>query len=234
MATILDTPSLVSAGPPAEPLEQGQHLDRESFHAGYRAMPPEARAELIQGVVYMPSPLYSPHARLEGWIAAWLGAYAFATPGVVLLPGVSTCLGEDGEVQPDQSLSILPECGGQVREDALGRLVTPPELVVEVAASSASYDLFEKLEMYERSAVVEYLVVLEREGAVRWLAREAGAFADLGPEGGVYRSRVFPGLWLDAPALFAGDTPALKAALEAGLASAEYAEFAARLGPTGG
>ncbi len=219
-----------SPSDPLPPLEQGQHLDRETFHERYCAMPPGTHAELIQGKVYMPSPLYSPHSLSDGTLVVWLGLYVAATPGTRPLPGISTCLGEDGEVQPDQTLVIEPARGGQVREDERKRLAVPPELVVEVASSSESYDLHEKYDMYERSQVREYLVVLVLEKAVRWFTRTEAGFTELQPEpDGLLRSRVFPGLWLDPDALIRHDIQLIKLALDRGLASAEHEEFVQRL-----
>ena len=39
------------------PLEHGDHLTREEFERRYEAMPHVRKAELIEGVVYMPSPV---------------------------------------------------------------------------------------------------------------------------------------------------------------------------------
>src|SRR5580704_12546620 len=65
------------------PLEPGDRLTREEFERRYEAMPHLKKAELIEGVVYMPSPVRHrrhghPHFQLIGWLAA----YEAATPGV--------------------------------------------------------------------------------------------------------------------------------------------------------
>src|SRR4051812_26869505 len=114
MSTIDRSPLIPSAPPPLTP---GQRLDQESFHARYQAMAPDTRAELIGGIVYMPSPLGSDHGDRNVPTAYWLGHYQRSTPGVRGTINSSTILDETSEVQPDCSLRILPEFGGRTRID---------------------------------------------------------------------------------------------------------------------
>ena len=127
------------------------------------------------------------------------------------------------------SLRILPECGGQ--SQLQGRLLRgAPELLAETCASSAAYDLHQKLELYERAGVQEYLAVLLREREVRWHRLVGGRVAVVpAPADGAYRSAAFPGLWLDAPALLAGDLARVLAVLQQGLQSSEHAAFVEQL-----
>ncbi len=217
--------------PETPPLEAGDHLGLAEFRRRYRLHPGIRKAELIDGVVYMPSPVQSqvhaePHAALTGWLVA----YAAATPGT--RPGVdaTTTLGGETDVQPDVSLRLDPAHGGRVRQTEDGYLAGPPELVVEVAASSAAYDLHEKLRAYARAGVIEYVVALGYERRVMWLklAESAYVAVDPGPDG-ILRSDVFPGLWLAPDALWSGDLAGLLATLRAGLASQEHRAFVTRL-----
>jgi Uma2 family endonuclease len=211
------------------PLETGDHLDQPTFHARYEAMPPQTRAELIGGVVYMPSPVYALHAEYHPEVIGWLFFYKTFTPGLRLLDNVSVALAEDGEVQPDACLLIRPERGGQTREQD-GYFHGAPELVVEVASSSVSYDLHSKKREYERAGVLEYVVLLVREPQVLWFALRDGRFEALPPgEDGIYRSAVFPGLWLDPAALLRLDSAAVLQVLQRGLASPEHEVFARRM-----
>src|SRR5205807_9315194 len=105
-----------------------------------------------------------------------------------------------------------------------------PELAVEVASSSASYDLHVKLEIYRERGVREYLAWRVGDRAVDWLALRGDRYEPIAPgPDGILRSEVFPGLWLDPAALAAGDGPRLIAVLQQGLASPEHAAFVARL-----
>jgi len=213
------------------PLEQGDRLDRETFHARYCAMPPRTRAELIDGVVIMPSPLFLPHSDQQVEATGWLYLYKSATPGVILTSTATTLLNPETEVQPDLSLLIEASRGGQTRQDVNRGVIGAPELVMEIASSSAAYDLHLKRDLYERAGVREYVVTLIREARVLWLARRGERFAELAPGAdGLYRSEVFPGLWLDAAALLRQDTGAVRTALEQGLASPEHAAFVRKLG----
>jgi len=211
------------------PLEPGDHLDRETFHARYLAMQEDRKAELVGGVVYMASPVKRLHGRHTRKVGVWLDAYETATPGVEGFDNVTVILGDTSELQPDACLLINPEYGGQAREED-GYIAGAPELVVEVAFSSASYDLHSKKRDYERAGVREYVVVLTREPAVNWFVLREGAFVEMAPgPDGFFRSEVFPGLWLDPAALLRLDSAALLAVLQQGLASDEHGQFVAGL-----
>ncbi len=214
----------------APPLVDGQRLNRAEFHARYEAMPPETRAELIGGVVYiMSSPLGYPHGLTHATVIFWLGMYRIRTPGVQVADNTTTALDDLAEPQPDALMRIAPSRGGQTHD--LGIYIGgAPELVAEVAASSRPIDLGAKLADYERAGVVEYLVVTLDPDDVFWHVRRDDRLVRVPPDAdGLYCSGVFPGLWLDPAALLADDGSALVAALERGLATEEHAAFVAKL-----
>src|SRR5205814_719652 len=125
--------------------------------------------------------------------------------------------------QPDVYLRILPASGGQSRDR--GKYPEgAPEMVAEVCVSSRAYDLHQKRELYRAAGVREYLAVLVEEQAIRWHRRGRTGFRVV-PAGadGVHRSAVFPGLWLDGPALLKGDMARVLATLGEGLAAPEHA-----------
>ena len=219
------------APPLIPPLEPGDRLTREEFERRYDAMPNLKKAELIEGVVYMPSPVrLRRHGRPHFRLIAWLGAYEAATPGVEGGDNATARLDLDNEPQPDVMLLIDPDRGGQARISDDDYVELAPELVAEVAASSAGYDLNTKLNVYRRNGVREYLVwrVLDRQ--FDWFVLRGSAFEPLpAGEGGIHRSEVFPGLWLDAAALLAGDMPRVLAAVQRGIASAEHEAFVRQL-----
>jgi Uma2 family endonuclease len=214
---------------PTMPLKAGQHLDRATFHALYEAMPHGTRAELIGGVVYTPSPIGYPHSDRSGLAVTWLHLYRFRTPGVGVSDNASVALDDQGEPQPDTSLRILPTHGGQTHYE--GKIIAgAPELIIEVTDSSRAIDLGPKLADYERAGVLEYVVIALDPDELIWHVRRGDRLVRIsaGPDG-LYRSEAFPGLWLDPDAFLADDSARLIAALERGLATAEHAQFAARL-----
>jgi Uma2 family endonuclease len=214
------------------PLEAGDCLDQETFHARYEAMPEHVKAELIEGVVYMPSPLKLQHGTVHGEVLGWLNLYKAATPGTQVADNATTILGPFSEPQPDASLFILPECGGQTTVNAEGYLLGSPELLTEVSSSSQAYDLHAKRRDYDRAGVLEYVVVLLREQRVVWLARREGGLVEMAPgPDGIFRSEFFGGLWLDGAALLCCDTLRVHELLRQGLASPDHARFLARLKP---
>jgi Uma2 family endonuclease len=212
---------------PIPPLEAGDRLSRAEFERRYEAMPWLKKAELIEGVVYVPSPVRvhrhgDPHFRL----ITWLGIYQANTPGLLGADNASARLELDNRPQPDVLLMIVPGSGGQARFSSDDYVEGAPELVAEVASSSVSYDLGVKRKVYRRNGVREYVVwrVLDRQ--IDWFVLREGEYVPLAIDGeGLYRSEVFPGLWLDPAALIRGDMPTVLAALQRGLASPEHADF---------
>jgi Uma2 family endonuclease len=218
--------------PPPPPLEPGDHLTRDEFERRYDAMPGLKKAELIEGVVYMPSPVRlahhgSPHMQL----ASWLGTYQAHTPGVQGGDNASVRLDLDNEPQPDCLLIVHPSHGGQTKISEDDYVEGAPELVAEVSASAASIDLNTKFRVYRRNQVREYIVWRVNDQAVDWFVLRQGQYDRLLPNPqGIFQSEVFPGLWLDAAALVRSDLKTVLAILQQGLASPEHAAFVARLG----
>ncbi len=141
------------------PLESGDRLTREEFERRYEAMPDVKRAELINGVVYMGSPVrFRAHGRPHVLLLTWLGTYSALTPGVLCADNATVRLAVDSELQPDALLRLEPEMGGNSRISADDYVEGAPELLAEIAASSASYDRHDKMEVYRRSGVQEYIV----------------------------------------------------------------------------
>ncbi len=213
------------------PLENGDTLTREEFERRYHAMPRVRKAELIEGKVYMPSPVRRKnHCIPDNTIAGWLFTYRATTPGVSSATNGTVRLDETNEPQPDADLRIEERYGGQsfISEDDY--LEGAPELVVEIAASSAAYDLREKLKVYQRNGVREYIVWATFDQQVYWFNLASGAEVRLpADEHGIVRSEVFPGLWLDVTALLSNDPAGVLNTLQQGLASSAHQEFVQRL-----
>lgn len=211
------------------PLENGDKLTRHEFERRYHAMPNLKKAELIEGVVYVASPVRAkqhgkPHARIMGWLIA----YEAATPGVEALDNTTVLLDTDNEPQPDALLRI--ETGGQSRINKDDYVEGAPELIVEIAASSASYDLHEKLKVYRRNQVQEYLIWRVYDHQFDWFRLQQGEYIQLQPNAdNIICSQIFPGLWLDKIALLGGDLGKVLTVVQQGLASPEHDDFISRL-----
>ena len=218
------TPVFVPALPP---LENGDHLHSHEFHRRYTAMPHIKKAELVEGIVYMASPVrVSVHGIQHAAAITWLGLFRAYTPNTELADNATLRLDEDNEPQPDAALFIDERCGGRSFITDDGYLSGAPELLVEIAASTASYDLREKREMYQNSGVAEYLVWSVYDRRIDWFTLENGQYAPLLPDaGGILCSRVFPGLWLNAGALLQNDLAHVISDLQQGLATPEHTAF---------
>ncbi len=217
--------------PKLPPLENGDRLTRHEFERRYQAMPHIKKAELIEGVVYVASPLrFEPHAEPHSSIVGWLWVYRSATPGVRLGDNATVRLDMDNEPQPDVLLRLDESLGGQSRISDDGYVEGAPELIAEVAASSAAYDLRDKLRVYRRNAVQEYLVWQVYDQRLDWFRLREGEYVPLQPDNaGIVRSEVFPGLWLAIPALLEGNLAQVLAVLQQGLTTSEHAAFVEQL-----
>ena len=214
---------------PVPLLQSGDRLTRREFERRYARMPHTKKAELIEGVVYLASPLSADHGRPHSSIMTWLGMYKIATPGADLLDNTSTRLDSDNEVQPDAMLRLDENVGGQTRIID-GFVEGPPELVVEIAVSSAAIDLGDKKRAYRRAGVCEYVVWLIYEQRIDWFVLSDGEYVSLSPDAsGLLRSQFFPGLWLNADAALKDDFATVLSALQQGLSSAEHTALIERL-----
>jgi Uma2 family endonuclease len=213
---------------PITSLEPGDKLTREEFLRRWELLPEITTAELIGGVVYMPSPVSLDHSLMVKELLYWVIRYEKATPFCQSASN-ATWLMMGSVPQPDVFLRLLPEYGGQSRID--GKYPAgAPELAVEVTFSTADYDLNEKMKLYCEAGVQEYLVVLLRKREIRWHRLVDGRYQILELDAvGVLRSLVFPGLWLNVPALLRDDMNTVEATLQEGLRSPEHAEFMAKL-----
>lgn len=208
-------------------LENGDRLTRAEFERRYDAMPGVKRAELIEGTVYMPSPVrHSRHGRPHSYLMAWLTCYETVTPGLEVGDNGTVRLDQDNAPQPDAYLMILPRCGGQARISDDDFVEGAPELAAEIASSSVSYDLGAKLHAYRRNGVREYVVWRVLDQQLDWLVLVEGRYEPLAADAdGLFKSTVFPGLWLDPAALLGYDLTRVLAALQQGLATPEHAAF---------
>jgi Uma2 family endonuclease len=224
-----DRPESLPESEPPPRLDSGDRMDSKTFMEIYEQMPEGFRAQLIQGVVYVASPISADHGRPNHDVSFWLGTYQLRTPGVQPFAATTIQLGLDDNPEPDASMMIRAESGGQARVE--GRfIVGAPELAVEVSYSSRAVDLNSKLASYQAAGVREYVVLIVRDKAVRWHVLRDGRYEVATPgDDGLYRSTVFPGLWLDPDALVKGDVARLAAVVERGTATPEHAAFVGRL-----
>jgi Uma2 family endonuclease len=213
------------------PLADGDRLPRAEFERRYLAMPYLKKAELIEGVVHVPSPVRQRHhGRQHSHLNFWLSAYEGSTAGVEVGDNSSVRLDMENMPQPDCLLFIQPEYGGRVRIGEDGYLEGAPDLVAEVAASSVGFDLGDKQDVYRRHGVREYVIWRALEGTMDWFVNRGDVFEPLLPGAdGILRSTVFPGLWLDPGALVRGDVNGVFACVQQGISSAEHVGFVARL-----
>jgi Uma2 family endonuclease len=218
------------AGEPVSALEMGDHLARAEFERRYWATPGLKKAELIEGMVYLPSPVSRGHGRPHLWLGGWLTNYVSQTPGLDAADNATVRFDDLNEPQPDLLLAIETAAGGQARVDEDDYFAGPPELVAEIALSSVSYDLHSKLRVYQREGVREYVVWRTRDKAIDWFQLRDGQFEPIPSDAsGIVKSSVFPGLWLDRAALLSGDLARVFEVLQQGINSPEHAQFVAAL-----
>jgi hypothetical protein len=214
------------------PLENGDRLTRAEFERRYKAMPNVKKAELIEGIVYMPSPVrLKRHGKPHVILISWLGYYLSRTPSLDDYGDNATArLDEDNEPQPDLALLLPKHLGGDAHVDEDDYITGAPTWVGEIAASSVSIDLHDKLNAYRRNGVREYLVWRTEDQAVDWFVLREGRYDPLpADEWGILKSEQFPGLWLDVGALLKGDLAGLFRVVDEGVGTAEHGEFLKKL-----
>lgn len=231
----LQNPAFPNFPPPAAPnpalLENGDRLSRCEFERRYKARPDVKKAELIEGTVFMPSPVRaSAHAAPSASMVGWLTVYCAYTPRVSVLDNATVRLDLDNEPQPDALLRIDAEAGGRSRIGDDDYVEGAPELIVEIAASSAAYDLHGKLNAYRRNGVAEYIVWRPHDRALDWFVLADDDYRRQEPDAdSLLQSPTFPGLHLLVEALHAGNMAAVLAGLQRGLNTQQHTEFVARL-----
>jgi Uma2 family endonuclease len=224
---------MVATQPPILPIENGDRLTRDEFERRYEAMPHLKKAELIEGVVYVPAALrYRKHGKPHSNIMLWLTTYEASTPHVETADNTTVRLDLDNEPQPDALLRIDEAYGGQSSISDDDYVEGAPELIVEISASTASYDLHDKRKVYRRNGVQEYLVWRVVDRAFDWFSLQSGDYVLLEPDSeGVIRSRIFPGLDLQIEALLAGNLAEVLAVLQEGMSSDRHQNFIDQLSP---
>jgi Uma2 family endonuclease len=243
MSTATSQPG--ASADPVPRLRDGDRLSVPEFLRRYAADPVVVRAELIDGVVYVnrkrvlrdgeeqivPPISFDGHARPDRLLIVFTGNYEVATPGLSGSTASTLVLpGREDTLEPDSTLFVAHDRGGKARVGNDDYLHGVPELVIEVSHTSGGRDMGQKYEAYRAAGVPEYLVWRTEEQEVLWHALKRKKYVLLSPDArGVIRSEVFPGLWLNVPALLAGNLAEVLATLQLGLASPEHAAFVARL-----
>lgn len=208
----------------SQPFIAGDNLSQEEFLHLYSQMPALKKAELIGGVVFMPSPVSNEHSSADSLLSGLLSYYCAHTPGTDSGNNATLLMMGDAP-QSDSHLRILTDFGGNSWEEK-GYINGAPELLAEIAVSSAAYDLHQKLALYQAAVVSEYLVYLVHEHEIRWhrLVGKQYQFLPVEPDG-IVRSISFPGLWLNVRAFLDGDKKLVYQTLQAGLDSKNHANF---------
>lgn len=211
-------------------LEPGDRMSRAEFERRYHAMPDCKKAELIEGVVYMPSPARLRHSQPHALLMSWIVQFSIATPGTDYADNATNRLDQDNEPQPDVALFIDPVCGGQSRISEDDCLTGPVEFVAEVSVSSLALDRGPKLRTYERHGVREYLIWRVDDNLLEWyVLRDSGFELQPLSKDGIFRSETYPGLWLNASAMLQRDGKAVMTALNDGLSHSDHASFVTKL-----
>lgn len=211
-------------------LRPGDRLTRDEFYRRWEAMPELKHAERIEGIVSMQQSVrHAHHGGPHSQFVGLLWYYALHTPGTEASDNSTIQVGQENDLQPDASLRVLPDQGGQSRTTEKGYIEGAPEFAVEISASSKNVDLGRKLHAYEKAGVLEYVVWTVIENEVKWFRRIDDEYELVTAVDGILHSESFPGFHLNARALVDGDGAAVLSTLQAGLDTPEHAAFVERL-----
>ncbi len=170
------------------------------------------------------------HGQPHAILAFWATSYIASTSGIEISVASTVKMDADNDPEPDLSLFRTKSFGGRVILDPEGYLVGAPELAAEVSASTTYKDLTVKYKLYQKHGVNEYIVWNTEVGKFDWFELHDGRYQlRPTPEDGIYRSSVFPGLWLDYQSLQAFDYQGVLATLQSGFATPEHAKFVQQL-----
>ena len=175
-------------------LREGDRMNRAEFERRYDAMPDLKKAELLDGVVYMGSPVSTlRHGMPCVLLVTWLANYWVATPGTVPSDNGSVRIDDKNMPQPDALMMIQRE--GHSRLDGDGYVAGGPELVAEVAGGRIDAALRVKKTTYRRAGVREYILWHVKDREVEWFSLSGTRYVKLrAGHDGIHRSLVFPGL----------------------------------------
>jgi Uma2 family endonuclease len=185
-------------------------MDAAEFRRRYEACEDLEHVELIEGVVYMPSPIRAAgHAEEQGWGVTWLSYYRSLHPDDVVILGPGTVWLDDKNA-PEPDAMLVRRRPDMYTVD--GYLAYVPDLIIEIANSSRSRDLHQKKRAYERSGVLEYIVWRTQDREIDWFQLRDGRYVPRDPDAeGIIESEIFPGLRLSISAMLARDAAAIAA-----------------------
>ncbi len=185
--------------------ENGDRLSRDDFELLCDTWNIE-NAELIHGIVRMNAAAvrFREHGEPHAMIMLWLGTYATHLSDVEVGDNTSVRFDDRNEPQPDAVM--FRSSSGKCQVSVDGYLAGTPELVVEIAASSVSYDAHEKHDLYQQQGIPEYIVWRTEDRAIDWFCLIDGRYQLFTPDNqGILSSVVFPGLRLSPASMLNGD-----------------------------
>lgn len=191
-------------------------------------------AELVEGVVYITESVnHVYHGRPHAHLCGLLGIYNMNSSHLDVGNNSTLRLDTKNELQPDVLLRLTTKAGGSSIIDEDGYIQGPPELIAEVAHNSASYDMHDKLKAYRRNGVQEYIIWLSEDERLLWYTLDDEEYRLLEADNDeTIRSLIFPGLWLNVPAILTGDLRKAQATVQAGIQSPEHQRFVSKLKKT--
>jgi Uma2 family endonuclease len=157
----------------------------------------DMKADLIDGVMFLQTPASNTHERLFQFLFNVFSIYV-TRRNLGEIRGSRTAVRlESGHTYEPDLLFVSHKKVNIIKEQVVDGA---PDLVVEILSSGTYFhDTGIKREVYERSGVRELWLIdpYGPEGTeVLRREEESGRFVAIEAEGGMYRSRVIPGLWL--------------------------------------
>ncbi len=187
---------------------------------------PNVKAELIKGVVFIQKNRRVSEGKASARFAVFLVTYALNMKEIESALRTSLIIDDANEYQPDVVLYVKENFGGNSYISADDYLEGSPELVVEIAASTASYDTTLKKNIYRRNGVKEYIIWRVDDEEIDWFAWEEGEYVLLEKDkNGVIESRFFGGLRLNVDAILSDDLAKVLSDLQKGLKSKKHMDF---------
>jgi Uma2 family endonuclease len=172
-------------------------VERMTAEEFFRGAPEDRKAELIDGVMIMPSPPFDPHERLQNFLLTLLRVYVEELElGEVRGSRTPVELGIDQVPEPDVLFVAKQRAHIIQNKGILGA----PDLVIEIlSAGTAHRDRGRKFRAYERAGVGElWLIDPYGPTGTKFYHLRNGRFSLVRPDkNGILRSAVVSGFWIN-------------------------------------
>lgn len=176
------------------PIRLEQRAGPHSFEEFCRIVREDQKADLINGVIYMPSPENTDDNELFIWLVTLMNLFVRRKKlGQIYGSRVAFRLAEKHGPEPDIAFVRTENMERVTR----GGVEGPADLAIEIVSpDSVERDYYLKRELYELYRIPEYWIIDEMDQTVTLLRLKQAKYREVRPQKGEMHSQVLTGFWL--------------------------------------